>query len=471
MARTTKSPSSTSRSVARRRHRGRRSTSSVAIDKPFCELLPLQALHRRPGDARKRSSSSRPCSSSRRCPATTRRCCATPCARCCRITRSTSPTGSTRAWCRSHEGAFHLDDYVAYVQEFIRHLGPRRLHVISVCQPTVPVLAAVSLMATRGEPTPLHDDHDGRPDRRAQVARPRSTTWRLNKSYRVVREQRDLPRAAELSRATAARSIPGFLQHAGFVAMNPDRHLTSALRLLPATCSRGDDDERRGAPQASTTSTTPCSTCRPSTTSTPSASCSRTSRCVNGTWDVQSGEPRARPQDIKTHRAVDHRRRARRHLRARPDRGRARAVHRHPEGAPARTIDVEGRRPLRHLLRPALARDGLSGGARLHRAFNSASNARQAHRCARQPVARGPQARCSGARRSARRARATPAPAADNRRWPQPHRRSEHPARRALHDALPQTQCTRCGYPDCRGLRRRHGERRGRDQPVPARRR
>ena len=55
------------------------------------------------------------------------------------------------------QGEFHLDDYVNYVQEFIRHLQERygNCHVISVCQPTVPVLAAVSLMATRGETTPL----------------------------------------------------------------------------------------------------------------------------------------------------------------------------------------------------------------------------------------------------------------------------------------------------------------------------
>ena len=39
------------------------------------------------------------------------------------------------------EGPFHLNDYVRYVQDFIRHLGPD-VHVISVCQPTVPVLAA-----------------------------------------------------------------------------------------------------------------------------------------------------------------------------------------------------------------------------------------------------------------------------------------------------------------------------------------
>ncbi|HSV77637.1 MAG TPA: polyhydroxyalkanoate depolymerase, partial [Ramlibacter sp.] len=54
-------------------------------------------------------------------------------------------------------GEFHLDDYVNYVQEFIRHLQAEHgsCHVISVCQPTVPVLAAVSLMASRGETTPL----------------------------------------------------------------------------------------------------------------------------------------------------------------------------------------------------------------------------------------------------------------------------------------------------------------------------
>ena len=55
------------------------------------------------------------------------------------------------------EGEFHLDDYVNYVQEFIRHLQAKygNCHVVSVCQPTVPVLAAVSLMASRGEQTPL----------------------------------------------------------------------------------------------------------------------------------------------------------------------------------------------------------------------------------------------------------------------------------------------------------------------------
>src|SRR5699024_6077765 len=48
------------------------------------------------------------------------------------------------------EGPFHLNDYVTYIQDFIRILGPD-LHVMAVCQPTVPVLAAVSLLHTQAE--------------------------------------------------------------------------------------------------------------------------------------------------------------------------------------------------------------------------------------------------------------------------------------------------------------------------------
>ncbi|MGA0955178.1 MAG: polyhydroxyalkanoate depolymerase, partial [Burkholderiaceae bacterium] len=48
------------------------------------------------------------------------------------------------------EGPFHLDDYVFYIQDFLKALGPETA-VISVCQPTVPVLGAVSLLATQAD--------------------------------------------------------------------------------------------------------------------------------------------------------------------------------------------------------------------------------------------------------------------------------------------------------------------------------
>ena len=43
-------------------------------------------------------------------------------------------------------GSFDLEDYITYVMAFLAHLGPQT-HVIAVCQPTVPVLCAISLMA------------------------------------------------------------------------------------------------------------------------------------------------------------------------------------------------------------------------------------------------------------------------------------------------------------------------------------
>ena len=165
-ARTTRSPSSTS---LRSRHgHDIPIVEQIALEKPFCRLMRFKRFADDSDAVSQLQDRTDRAGRARRCPATTPRCCATPCARCCRTTRSTSPTGSTRAWCRSKHGAFHLDDYVDYIQEFIRHIGAKNLHVISVCQPTVPVLAAISLMASRGEDDAAHDDDDGRPDRHAQ---------------------------------------------------------------------------------------------------------------------------------------------------------------------------------------------------------------------------------------------------------------------------------------------------------------
>jgi poly(3-hydroxybutyrate) depolymerase len=122
------------------------------------------------------------------------------------------------------EGPFHLDDYVAYVQEFIRHVGPE-VNVISVCQPTVPVLAAVSLLASRGEPTPRTMTMMGGPidARRSPTA---VNNLAMNKSYEWF-ENNVIYRVPTNFPGAGRRVYPGFLQHAGFVAMNPDRHVSS----------------------------------------------------------------------------------------------------------------------------------------------------------------------------------------------------------------------------------------------------
>lgn len=123
------------------------------------------------------------------------------------------------------DGAFHLDDYVGYIEEFIRTIGAEDLHVISVCQPTVPVLAAVSLMAARGEPVPRTLTMMGGPiDTRQNptsvndLARQRPLWWFESNVIHAV--PANYPGAGR-------RVYPGFLQHMGFIAMNPERHFMS----------------------------------------------------------------------------------------------------------------------------------------------------------------------------------------------------------------------------------------------------
>ena len=122
------------------------------------------------------------------------------------------------------QGDFHLDDYVAYVQDFIRLIGPD-VNVMSVCQPTVPVLAAVSLMASAGEATPRTMTMMGGPidARRSPTA---VNNLAINKSYDWF-EHNVIYRVPLNYPGAGRRVYPGFLQHTGFVAMNPDRHLTS----------------------------------------------------------------------------------------------------------------------------------------------------------------------------------------------------------------------------------------------------
>jgi poly(3-hydroxybutyrate) depolymerase len=123
------------------------------------------------------------------------------------------------------DGPFHLDDYVRYIEEFIRTIGADDLHVISVCQPTVPVLAAVSLMAARGEKTPrslvmMGGPIDTResPTQVNDLAVDRPLWWfEANLVHPVPANYPGHGR----------RVYPGFLQHGGFVAMNPERHAQS----------------------------------------------------------------------------------------------------------------------------------------------------------------------------------------------------------------------------------------------------
>ena len=138
------------------------------------------------------------------------------------------------------DGPFHLDDYVQYIRDFICLLGPD-VHVISVCQPTVPVLAAMSLMAT---------DKDSHLPRSMIMMGgpidPRKSPTQVNtlattKPYSWFENQL-IHRVPPRFPGAGRKVYPGFLQHAGFVAMNTDRHVKSHYDFY-LDLVRGDDSD------------------------------------------------------------------------------------------------------------------------------------------------------------------------------------------------------------------------------------
>lgn len=120
-------------------------------------------------------------------------------------------------------GTFSLDDYIDILIEIFHKLGPDT-HVIAVCQPSVPVLAAVALMnedknaAAPATMTLMGGPIDTRinPTAVNKLAMERGTDWFAENV--IV----DVPSA----HAGAGRRVyPGFSQLAGFISMNPDKHL------------------------------------------------------------------------------------------------------------------------------------------------------------------------------------------------------------------------------------------------------
>ncbi len=137
------------------------------------------------------------------------------------------------------EGAFGLDDYVAYVREFLGVLG-EGVHVLSVCQPTVPVLAAISLMATAGEPNlPRTMTLMGGPidTRRSPTA---VNDLATREPYEWF-ENTVICKVPEAYPGYLRRVYPGFLQLGGFVAMNPDKHFQSHWDFYKDLV-KGDDE-------------------------------------------------------------------------------------------------------------------------------------------------------------------------------------------------------------------------------------
>lgn len=128
-----------------------------------------------------------------------------------------------------NEGKFNLDDFITYLREFMSLLGPQT-HLIAVCQPAVPVLAAVSLMAADEDPnqpltmTLMGGPIDTRISKTAvnKLAEDRPLSWFENSVIETVPAY--YPGAYR-------KVYPGFLQLSGFMSMNLDRHVGAHMKF------------------------------------------------------------------------------------------------------------------------------------------------------------------------------------------------------------------------------------------------
>jgi poly(3-hydroxybutyrate) depolymerase len=137
------------------------------------------------------------------------------------------------------EGRFDLDDYIDYIISMLHMLGGD-VHVVAVCQPSVPVMAAISLMEADKDPYVPHSmvlmggPIDTRINSNAvnKLAENRGLEWFRNHVITKV----PFPHPGFM------RDVyPGFLQLHGFMSMNLDRHL-EAHRNLFKHLVQGDGD-------------------------------------------------------------------------------------------------------------------------------------------------------------------------------------------------------------------------------------
>jgi poly(3-hydroxybutyrate) depolymerase len=137
------------------------------------------------------------------------------------------------------QGNFDLDDYVDYVMDFCRYLGPD-VHVIAVCQPSVPVMAAAALMAADKDPRqPRSITLMGGPiDTRVSPTAPNDLAMRNSMMWFRDNVITTVP----LNYPGAMRRVyPGFLQLTSFISMNLDRHINAHMRQFEHLV-KGDDD-------------------------------------------------------------------------------------------------------------------------------------------------------------------------------------------------------------------------------------
>ncbi|GAC1588435.1 MAG: polyhydroxyalkanoate depolymerase [Candidatus Velthaea sp.] len=139
-------------------------------------------------------------------------------------------------------GRFDLDDYIAYVIDYLRMLGPD-VHAIAVCQPAPAVLAAVALMAAENDPAqPRSMVLMGGPvDTRVAPTAP----TRLSESKPLSWFEDELTVTVPPYYRGAGRKVyPGFVQLGAFLSMNPRRHAEAHIKMYNELVA-GDGDTAR----------------------------------------------------------------------------------------------------------------------------------------------------------------------------------------------------------------------------------
>jgi poly(3-hydroxybutyrate) depolymerase len=127
------------------------------------------------------------------------------------------------------EGNFFLEDYIQYLIDFI-HLLQRDLHIVAVCQPAVPVLATVAILAQHKDPLQPRSmilmggpiDTRINPTAVNRLAKAKPLQWF---SRNVI------ARVPWYYRGAFRRVCPGFLMLSGFMSLNLDRHLQASREL------------------------------------------------------------------------------------------------------------------------------------------------------------------------------------------------------------------------------------------------
>jgi len=127
-------------------------------------------------------------------------------------------------------GRFDLDDYIDYLIAFLEHIGPGA-HMLAVCQPSVPCYAAAAVMSA--------DKHPCRPRTLTMMGGPIDTRKAPTAVNTLATQrpfawfERNVIATVPYTYPGAGRAVyPGFLQLAGFMAMNLGDHLTSHWEMF-----------------------------------------------------------------------------------------------------------------------------------------------------------------------------------------------------------------------------------------------